>query len=57
MPAGGFIVMGILMGIYAWYSKKTADSGVAEAFGLSDDNIVPPDVSDEVTHASVAEKP
>ncbi|MCE1246935.1 MAG: electron transport complex subunit E [Firmicutes bacterium] len=56
MPAGGFIVMGILMGIYAWYNKRASNSGVAEAFGLQDEELVPPEIPDEITHASVAEK-
>ena len=57
LPPGGFLIIGIMMGLMALYKKQQMKSHLAGSKGVSTDDILPPDISDEVTHADITQKP
>ncbi|MFP4497782.1 MAG: electron transport complex subunit RsxE [Vulcanimicrobiota bacterium] len=57
LSPGGFITIGILMGIIAWYKNRTSLSGIAQAKGVSQEKMVPEEAPDEIKHYDKKEKP
>lgn len=56
LPPGGFILIGLLMGAIAWHKQSKIKSKVAGSKGVDHEQLVPPDVSDEITHAHLTDK-
>jgi len=57
LPPGGFILVGLLMGAISMIKKAMVKSRIARAKGVQQHEIIPPEESDEITHAELAEKP
>lgn len=57
LAPGGFITLGILMGLVAWYKKSRPRSRIAEAKGVDREDVLHEEPPDDLTHADVAEKP
>lgn len=57
LSPGGFLIIGILMGLISWYKSERMKSQIAGSKGVSSEDIIPSHISDEATHGMLAEKP
>ena len=57
LAPGGFLTIGILMGLIAWYKKKQTLSKIARAKGVKQEYMLPENPPDELVHSEVADRP
>lgn len=57
LAPGGFLTIGILMGIIAWYRKREALSKIAGAKGVKQGDMLPESPPDELLHSELADRP
>ncbi len=57
LSPGGFLIIGILMGLISWYKSERLKSQIAGSKGVSSEDILPSSITDEASHGMLAEKP
>jgi len=53
LPPGGFLLIGLLMALIAWYKSKRVESTIARHKGVDPEEVLPPELTDDVTHGEL----
>ncbi len=57
LSPGGFMTIGVLMGLFAWWKREQARSRIARAKGVRQEDVVYEEPPDEIKHADLMDRP